>query len=321
MIGHTLQQITPLTTNVPKTDYEAYNPEKVYAKAEICTVEEDGKNYYCTLNDIQGLTPKANLEIWDSEPMNYLRMFDYTNSGKTTNPESIEVTFKAINIDAISFFGLVAKEVEISMIDNDTNAQIYTKTFDLVEDELEDFADYLFSEQELQEKLSSIIPSETLDNVIAAMTQEQIVDRFTATPPIYYDTTVTIKIKNPGSIAECAFCTVGMQRDLGFTVRNSLSQNKSSINIDDRDRFGNINFKNALAFNTITAEVYTDMDFNILDKKLSKIQGKPFVFIPARGIYATNILGIYTELDTPVDPEDTSYTLEIKSLIRDYQND
>lgn len=321
MIGHDVQQITPLTTNVPKTDYPVYDPNKVYEKDELCTVVEDGKNYYCTIDNIEGLTPKDNLGVWDSEPMNYLKMFDYTNSGKTTNPESIEVTFKAINIDAISFFGLVAKEVEITMIDNDTNAVIYSKNENLVEDELEDFADYLFSEQELQEKLSSVIPSSTLDNVIEAMSQEQIVDRFTATPPIYYDTTVTIKIKNQGAIAECAFCTVGMQRDLGFTVRGGISLQKTSLNIDDRDKFGNINFQNALTFNSITAEIYTDMDFNLLDRKLSKIQGKPFVFIPAPGIYATNILGIYQELDMPVDPEDASYTLEIKSLIRDYQND
>jgi hypothetical protein len=287
----------------------------------MCTVLADGKNYYNTVAGTTNLTPKDNLDIWDSEPMNFLKMFDYSNSGKTKNPESIEVTFNAINIDSISFFGLVAKEVEIILVDNDTSIQVYTKTFDLVEDKLEDFADYLFSAQELQEKLSSVIPSETLDNVIAAMTQQQIADRFTANPPIYYDTTVTIKIKNPGSIAECAFCTMGMQRDLGFTVRGGLSMQKTSINIDDRDVFGNINFKNALTFNTITADVYSDMDFNILESKLSKIQGKPFVFIPARTIYATNILGIYQELDMKIDPEDTSYSLEIKSLIRDYQND
>ncbi|MDC7249267.1 MAG: hypothetical protein PQJ49_05040 [Sphaerochaetaceae bacterium] len=321
MIGHGVQQIIPLTTNVPKTDYPAYSPTKIYKKDEMCTVEEDGKNYYCTIDNIEGLTPKDNQIVWDSEPMNFLKMFDYTNSGKTTNPESIEVTFKAINIDAISFFGLVAKEVEITMVDNDTNAVIYSKSENLVEDELAGFGDYLFSKQELQPKLSTRIPKNTLDNVIAAMTQEQIIDRFTATPPIYYDTTVSIKIKNPGSIAECAFCTVGMQRDLGFTVRGGISLQKTSLNIDDRDKFGNINFQNALTFNSITAEIYTDMDFNLLERKLSKIQGKPFVFIPASGMYATNILGIYQELDMPVDPEDTSYTLEIKSLIKDYQND
>jgi hypothetical protein len=320
MIGHDVQTIIPLTTNVAKDDYLEYDNTKVYAKGEMCTVLADGKNYYCTVTNIEGLEPKNNLDIWDSEPMNFLKMFDYSNSGKTKNPESIEVTFKATNIDAISFFGLVAKEVEIILVDNDTNTQVYTKTFNLVEDELEDFADYLFSPQELQQKLSAIIPQSTLDNVIAAMTQQQIVDRFTSNPPIYYDTTVTVKIKNPGGIAECAFCTMGMQRDLGFTVRGELSLQKITINIDDRDSFGNINFKNALTFNTITANVYSDMDFNLLDRKLSKIQGKPFVFIPARTIYATNILGIYTELDIPIDPEDTSYTLEIKSLIKDYND-
>ncbi len=321
MIGHDVQQIIPLTTNVPKTDYPEYNSSTVYTKGQMCTVEEDGKNYYNTVPATTNLTPKNNLDIWDSEPMNYLKMFDYTNSGKTKNPESIEVTFKAKNIDAISFFGLVAKEVEIIMVDNDTNTQVYTKTFDLVEDELEDFADYLFSAQELQEKLSAVIPQTTLDNVISAMTQQQITDRFTANPPIYYDTTVTLKIKNPGGIAECAFCTMGMQKDLGFTARDGLSIQKSSLNIDNRDSFGNINFKNALTFNTILANVYSDLDFNALERKLAKIQGKPFVFIPVKSIYATNILGIYQELDLPVDPISTTYILEIKSLIRDYQND
>lgn len=321
MTGHDIQQIIPITTNVPKTDYPDYSTSKVYAKGEMCTVLADGKNYYNTVAGTTNLTPKDNLDVWDSEPMNYLKMFDYTNSGKTKNPESIEVTFKAINIDAISFFGLVAKEVEITMIDNDTNTEIYNKNFNLVEEELEDFADYLFSAQELQEKLSSVIPSSTLDNVIAAMTTEQIADRFTATPPIYYDTLVTIKIKNPGSIAECAFCTMGMQKDFGFVIRDGLSLQKSSINIDDRDSFGNIKFRNVLSFNTIKADVFSDMGFNILERKLSKIQGKPFVFIPVRNLYATNILGIYQELSMKIDPANTNYTLEIKSLIRDYRND
>jgi len=320
--GYIAEEFTVVSTNVPKNDYTEFNTASIYTKGERFTVEADGMNYYVSQDCEAGLVPSENKNIFSSSPMNYLKMFRYDIDNVTSNPELIEVVIRCINIDSITLAQLVAKEVEIVGVDKDTGAVIYEKTFDLVEDELDDFADYLFSEQELTDKLSKKIDNTALDAVIESMTSEQIITRFTATPPIYYDTEFTISIKNPGGVAECGAVCVGREIDLGSTMVDGVTMGEEEYEvIEEKEEWDETSIESGYSYETMELSVILKKgEEKRVFSKLKKLKGKVVVFrgIEHEDYEYTTIIGKYKDIQKSIDPFAPTYQITLLSYIKDF---
>ncbi|MGB3750033.1 MAG: hypothetical protein WA945_00535, partial [Arcobacteraceae bacterium] len=256
-------------------------------------------------------------------PMNRFAMWAGDTNAKTENPEIIEDTFEAINIDTLSFFGVDAKEIEIIMKDKDTDEIVFEEIYDLVSEDLADFGDYLFSEQELTDRLTSKVTIETLDKVIAAMTEQDILDRFTAAIPIYYNMKITVKIKNPGSIAKAMHIVPTRQKDLGIDLWKGTQLGIIPTSIKERDTWGKVNLIRRTPVETMTVPVIlsgTEM-IDTVYKRLKKVDGLPVVFIADGSRWVSSLMqyGFFIDLDLGVDPETPEYTLEIESLEGDLE--
>lgn len=313
------QTITLTTSNVAEETLPEWNVSSVYNTHDEVKVSADKKKYkYAGLDGTNTATaPSLNKTSWVSAPLNPYAMIDGTMSTQTTNADSIDIVFDATNIDDISFFNLDATEITISMVDKTTLTTIFNETYSLVYDELADFGDYLFSEQELRDKLTGNVSNATLDLVIAGMSEQDVLDRFTANPPIYYNSTVTISIKKIGSIAKCGYLVIGRQRDLGITLWGG-SMGIQSFSLKNRNAWGEVELQKRDSADTMDMPVILDnTTVDVVKNRLKKIDGIPCVFIGDESDKFTSltIYGFFKDFDIGVNPTKSTYTLSVESMI------
>lgn len=316
------QTITLETTNVPDEALTEWNSGLAFNTDDIVVVAGDNKVKYMYAG-VDGTntatSPELNPTKWFPTPTNPYSMFDGVVGTQTENAEDITVTFNATNIDTISFFNLEATEITIKMTDNTTLAEVYNETFSLVYDDLADFGDYLFSEQELSDRLVGVVSPETLDLVIASMSEQDILDRFTANPPVYYDSKVEITISNPSSVAKCGDLVVGRKRDLGCTLWSGASTGIMSFSKKVRNTvWGNIELQKGEIADTMSLTVLIDNEtVDIVKNRLKAIDGIPCVFIGDETNLFNSLLiyGFFLDFEIPLNPNKTTYTLKIESLI------
>ncbi len=313
------QEIEILDTNVPLNDYPEYNNSTTYNAGDKVTVADDKKNYYCTVDNTQNKIPKDNPNLWVSSPMNRYALLDGTFGTQTKNQDSIDISFNAKNCDSICFFNLDANSISIKMTDNTTNTIVYNEDFSLSYDELSGFGDYLFNEKELRDRLVDKVSISTLEAVINSMTEQQILDRFTANPPIYYDTKVEISIKKQGGMAKCGFLCVGRQRDLGLSLWDGVKTGIQSFSRKERNpQWGTVELKKGEIADLMSLNCLLDTaNVDVVRNRLKKIDGIPCVFLgdESNNINSLTIYGFFKDFIMPLNPTKTVYTLEIESLI------
>ena len=313
------QTITLTSTNAVIETLAEWASGSTYNTGDEVKVAVDLKKYkYAGLDGTNTSTaPSLNETTWIEAPLNPYAMLDGTMSNQTTNADTIDIVFDATNIDSISFFNLEATEVTISMIDKDTSASIFNETYSLIYDELADFGDYLFTEQELTDKLTGVVTQATLDLVIASMSEQDILDRFTATPPIYYNSEVTISIKNIGSTAKCGYLVTGRQRDLGVTLYGG-STGIQSFSLKERNAWGEVTLVKRDSADTMDMPVILDnTTVDVVKNRLKKIDGVPCVFIgdESEQFLSLTIYGFFKDFDIGVNPTKSTYNLSVESMI------
>ena len=315
------QAVTLTTSNVPNEILTLWTAPAVFNTGDI--VQEIGntaiKYKYAGVDGTNSAsTPSSNREVWSSAPTNPHAMFDGVLGTQTSNVDSIECSFNATNIDTISFFNLDAKEIIITMTDNDTLTEIYNETFSLVYDDLADFGDYLFSEQELTDKLTNAVSPGTLDLVIDSMSEQDVLNRFTANPPIYYNSTINITINNLGSTAKCGYLVVGRQRDLGITLWDGATSGIMSFSKKTRNEaWGDVELVKGEVADTMDLSVIIDnANVDIVKNRLKAIDGIPCVFIGDETNLFNSLLlyGFFLDFSIPLNPTKSTYTLQIESL-------
>jgi len=199
------------------------------------------------------------------------------------------------------------------------NALLFSENKDMTYDDLSDFGDYLFSEQELRNKLNGSISSVALDNVIASMSETQINSQFTANPPIYYDVEVHISIIKNGNIAKCGYVVVGRKQDLGCSLYGGSIGLQTTAS-RDRDSWGNVVFTTGKTYNTMDVPVLIDANYvDVVENRLRKIMNVPCVFIgddsDIQKYESMTLYGFYYNLEAPITVSKTEYNLRIESLI------
>ena len=309
------QTITLTSTTVSTTgDYTAYNASTTYNTGDKCSVVADKKNYICTANATVGKTPSLNPTIWISEPMNAYAMLDLTSAKKTVASGNMTFKFNSINIDAIHLFGVTATSVTVSVKDLTTNTVIFNETTNMETADIDNFADYLFSEQELTDLLSARLTTIEMQNVINAMSNTQILTAMTATPPIYYNVEVTVTLV--GTTTALGYIIVGRQRELGVTLYGGTTGIKS-YTTKERDDWGNMNLVAGNTYDTMDLPVSIDSaKVSVVKERLKKIDSVPCVFIgDENDNFPLTIFGTYFDLEMPITPTKSQYNLRIESII------
>lgn len=313
------QSINFISTNVAEEALNEWVSGTVYNNSDEVKVSADKKKY--KFAGVDGTTstipPKDDPVQWVGAPLNPYAMIDDTMSSKTTNADSIVVSFNATNIDTISLFNVQADTVQISLTDNTTSTIVFDETHTMSYDDLNSFGDYLFSEQELRDALTGNVTTATLDAVIAAMSEAQILDKFTASPPIYYDVKVDITITKTGGTAECGYLVVGRKRDLGVSLYGGSIAYKST-STRDRNIWGEIELTQGIGYNTMDIPVVIDdVQVDVVEQRLSKILDLPCVFIgDESNLYQSmTIYGYYFDFEAPINPTKSTYNLRVESII------
>jgi|GEM_PF-3068031 len=316
------QEIDLISTNVTDETYTPWSSGATYNTGDIVIESGNTKvkyKYAGISGSNSSSTPSQETTKWIPAPTNPYAMVDGVVGSQTTNPDSIEVSFHATNIDTISFFNIEADSIEITMTDNMTNTVFYDKSFDMTYDELADFGDYLFSEQELRDLLTDKLSTVEMQAVVDSMSGTEIMDRFTATPPIYYDCTVTISINRSGGVAKCGYLVVGRQKDLGMTLWNSASSGIISFSKKERNSYwGDVELVKGEVADTMSLQCMLDNDsVDIVRNRLKAIDGIPCVFIGDEGgkFSSLTLYGFFLDFDVPLSPAKSVYTLKIESLI------
>jgi len=320
------EEINEISTNVTAQDFTEYDPAVTYNINDKVTVTADNLNYWCVADGVVGKTPNmytkdvSTTPLWASSATNKNAMFSYKTSKQTIFPEVINRVITAVNIDTISFLNVDAKSIEITMTDIDTGEIIWTLDQSLVKDDIQDFADYLFSEQELTDSLTAFVSKSTLDAVIGSMTEQQILDRFTANPPIYYNASFDIKIKNEGSDAKCGAMIIGRKRNLGLSLVEGASLGILSYSQKTRDSYwGTVDYTKGSVFRTMSIPVLLEDSKDTTDTIINRIiaaDASPCLFIgdESGNFSSATIFGFFRDFSIPINPLSAIYTLEIESL-------
>lgn len=310
--------ITLLTMNATDSESE-WVSGTTYSYGDVVVVDADMKKYKCAADTSLGEIPSENTTVWIPTSMNKYALIDsYTNS-QTENADSIDFTFNATNIDTISFFNVEATEVYVK-IEDSSGVIIYETTTSMIFDDLQGFGDYLFSEQELTNALTGNVSPENLNLIIASMSENDLVDRMTLNPPVYYDTTVTVSIRNNGSIAKCGNIIIGRKRDLGVTLWGASIQNLSTAKKERDADWGTVNLVQGLPYKIIDIPVVLSVELaDIVQRRLEKIDGIPCLFLAddteAIQFNSLNIFGFFNDFELPITITQTEYTLRVESLI------
>lgn len=312
------QTIDFISTNVAE-DVLAEWVSASYNNGDEVKVSADKKKYKFAGVDgtTSTLSPSADSKLWVSAPLEPFAMIDDSVSSQTSNAESISVSFNATNIDTISLFNVQANTIQIILTDNRTSTEIFNTTTSMIYEDINSFGDYLYSEQELKDALTNSVSTVTLDAVIAAMSEQQILDSFTANPPIYYDVKVDIIITKTGGIAKCGYLVVGRKRDLGVSLYGgSVSLNSTSSR--ERNIWGEIELSKGIGYNTMDIPVLIDnAQVDVIENRLSKILDIPCVFIgdESERVNSLTIYGYYFDFEAPINLMKTTYTLRVESII------
>lgn len=283
-----------LSTMNATDPYPEWDASATYSLNDIVVVDADKAKYKCAADSSSGDTPKENPSIWVSDSMNRYALIDaYTNT-QTENRDSIDFSFSAKNIDTIAFFNTEATEIYVKVEDS-SGGIVYEKTVSMRYDDLQDFGDYLYSEQELRDALNSHISP-------------------------YYETTVTVSIRNPGNTAKCGNLIVGRKRDLGITLWGATVNNLSTAKKERDHDWGTVKLSKGLPYKIVDIPVIVDVNLvDFVQKRLEKIDGTPCLFLAddeeTVRFNSLNIFGFYNDFEYPILPKISKYTLRLESIV------
>ena len=314
------KNIEIINTNVPVDNLNEWDPGTFNTYDEVKVSSENKKYMFAGVDGTSSeVTPSLDPIIWSKgAPLNPYALTELGSGAVTSNPESIDFTFNAINTDTIHFDKVEATEIYVKMEDS-SGAILYEATTSLIYDDLQDFGDYLFSEQELSDKLTGNVSQASLDLIIASMSEQDLVNRMTINPPIYYDALVTVSIRNHGSIAKCENFLVGRKRDLGISIYDFTIENKSTTKRDRDPNWGTVDLKKGVSYKIVDVPVLLkeNVTVDIVQRRLEKIDGEVCLFLAddrAEAEYnSANIVGFFNDFEMPIVPGAKVYNLRLET--------
>ena len=264
-------------SNVPETDYAAWNIATTYALAarRIYVVGDD----HWVIESLQasnvGHTPTGLVtDAWwlKVSSTNRYKMFDQSVNSQTVNADSISTTITGDGrVDSIVLLNIDASTAQIIVTDNGDGI-VYDKTYSLTSDSgIIDWYAYFFEP-------------------IIRLTDKTIVDL-----PHYSNQSIQVILTNTGYDVKCGVLILGVGKDIGATEYGmSLSINDYSVK--QQDSFGNYTILERAYRKKLEATVWVDKSYvDQLQLLLSSYRAIPCVYIGSDEYSSSVIYGFYRE--------------------------
>ena len=205
-----------LSSNVPETDYAAWNSGTTYAIGNRVIVVATHQVYESVINGNLN-QPVTDTTKWlNIGYTNRWKMFDKKVGTLTENTNTIVTSTKANSVvDSLAFFRVSAQSIRI-LVTDDIEGVVYDTTKSLISDSgVNDWYPFFFEPIVRMEDVS-----------------------FFDLPP-YSNSTIQITSDDTGATASCGACVMGQQRYVGQTEMGS-SIGLIDYSRKDVDQFGNI---------------------------------------------------------------------------------
>ncbi len=280
-------QISNIYIDLPSNDYELYNPSKTYNVGD--KVSLDGFNYHCTADGVVNKNPKANPQVWVSQPTN-ARAWQYAKTSlKTEFSSELIITFRAKYANNISFFNLNAKKIELRVL-NPVKGNFEAEE-NLRLDSIKNFADYLFAPFAFKSQCFFSFP-------------------------LVYEGEVQIRI-TPNINSRLGYIHVGKTEDLGLSLYGG-GLGLKSFTKKERNVWGDMQIKEGNSYQVVEMPVLIEEDsidrvYNLL--KDAEKDANVYIADESKGISNLNILGVFKDLLLPIRKGKTEYTLRLESVI------
>jgi len=230
-------------------------------------------------------------------PSNYYAMLDGETQTQTEVNSTIDIEIQVSNYDAIALLDLEATNVIISLVDNATSTEVYTKTIDMLDtSSIVDFYSYAFNE--IGKK-----PSAYIDDI-----------------PLYTSATLKIIINNIGSVAKCGRLVCGRTYYIG-TTGYGANLNQESYSRKETDVFGNTTLahSNSVNLDSYEVSVQTSSVPNIR-RKFKELDAVAILFImdESQNTILDNLLtfGYYQAFSILIpDSQISTASLQIKGIL------
>lgn len=262
---------TNVTTNVPASSAPVYNAASTYAKGAV-VIDAVTRFEYESLIANNTNKPLSDATAWISRGIeNRGKMFDVSIGSQTINPNEIVIQLDVRRVvTTLTLLNVEAASVEVTINDPIEGAIPYNGNQSLIE------------------------PSggKSWFNWHFAPVQREDRALFDGLPT-YSQAIITIKIKNPGSVAKCGVLLIGKKVILGESAYGT------SVSIDDysvkkRDDFGGWNVLEGEFSETCTLPV--QVSEAMLDKVpriLAKYRATACFYVGAEMLKSTWIYGYF----------------------------
>lgn len=278
----TVNDVALLSSNVPETDYAAYNPATTYSLGQRALYLDTDKHWIIESlqNGNLGQTPTGlSTDTWWLLVGNDNRwkMFDGSITSQTSNADSIATSIKTTGrADSVAVLNISAASVTVTMTDV-TDGVVFNQTYSMVSDSgITDWYAY-FSEPIVR----------ISDKAITGM-------------PLYANSTIGVTLSDAGSNVLCGGLIVGLSRDLGKT-QYGFSLGITDYSVKQQDAFGNYTILQR-AFRK-TADMTLDVSNSLVDQLQTLLAGyraTPTVYIGADSYGASIIYGFYKDFSINV---------------------
>lgn len=284
------RELLNITTSLSKNDYPSYDSTKVYNAGDKVTIGE--KNWFCTKDKTKDKKPNEYENIlWISQPINAYAMFDAKADTKTKFTDTLTCSFDVEHTDRICFFGLDAKEIDITVENISYGEKKQIKN--LKADVLNSFADYLFA------------PFTYLSSCTFSF-------------PLMYKGKITVNIKpKKGKTGYLTHMFVGKVEDLGLSLYGGKIGIKSFTK-KVRNAWGDMKITKGNTYNIFDVPVMiNNHSIDYVFDTLKEVEAQPCVFLAdeSEKIKNLKILGTYRDLEIPIVSSKSIYNLRIESII------
>lgn len=282
-------------SNVPETDYTAWNAATNYSIGDKCirTTSTTHKVYQCLVAGVNATAPESNATKWlEFSPTNRWAMFDQRTGSQTQQADSITLTVvPGVAISAVAFINLSAASVRIVLTDPVDGVVYDTTTSATVSSLVGDWDSYFFDSV-----------TRRTDLVVQDI-------------PSYPAATVGITITHTGSTAKAGVVALGRSIDLGG-VEYGASFGITDYSRKVADDFGGYTivqraFAKRATFSLKVAKTIVDS----VAALLAELRSTPVVWVGHVDYQGTIIYGFYKDFDIVIAyPTWNDCRLEIEGL-------
>ncbi|SDP77181.1 hypothetical protein [Desulforhopalus singaporensis] len=292
MVVNIAKTSTPNSVNMT-AEITSYNSGTGALGVSIYSVKGDGTHTDWTI------TSKDEVGFWKVvESTEQYKMFDEYVNTKTVNTNSIDVKLNVQRSDSVSLFGLVGKEVTVSLWDATETTKYWEETVDLIygaaiTQQISDWWEYFFGEYSPKEEIALESSVSTYDGVLA----------------------ITITAES-GSDAECGNVVVGRLLNIG-TTRNGAKAGILDFSSKETDDDGRTTITPGYWAKTSNLDILVkNIVVDSVYRKLSSLRGIPTAWVGVDGYEMFLVYGVFRDFSITVSGNVNSWcSLEIEGLI------